>query len=129
MGAPGSVDTSIELTFTERGCPLGFKCQALGIGTFDVHVYEDAKTKTQEIAHLRGGDERMPMPQVLSNTDNLPSDMLADLYHMARCRREMKRVGTDDQNYEGYASGYKYHRERFLKSWKRHVGEFRLVTS
>lgn len=112
------IDKNIELSFTERGCPLAFKCRASGIGAFEVRVYEEPKTKNREIAVLTGGDERVPMPNVVSNLDNLPSDMLADLYHMARCRREMKRVGSDGPNYEGYENGYRYHRERFLKEWK-----------
>jgi hypothetical protein len=128
MEAPQSGDKNIEMAFSERGCPLGFKCSGSGIGSFDVRVYEDPKTKIREIAQLVGGDERVPMPQVMSNTENLPSDLLADLYHMARCRREMKRVGAGGQNYEGYAGGYKYHRERFLKRWKTYAGESRLVT-
>ncbi|HEY3296070.1 MAG TPA: hypothetical protein VGL38_11595 [bacterium] len=123
------VDKNIELKFVERGCSLGFACRALGIGAFDVRVFEDGKDKKHEIAHLSGGDERVPMPTVLSNTDNLPEELLADMYHMARCRREMKRVGTDGPHYEGYEKGYKYHRERFLKNWKQHLKaeESRLV--
>jgi hypothetical protein len=112
------LDKNIELAFSERGCPLGFKCHASGIGQFEVCVYDDAKMKTHEIAHLIGGDERAAMPDVVSNELSLPNELLADLYHMARCRREMKRVGTDGPNYDGYENGYKYHRERFLKSWK-----------
>ncbi len=115
------IDKNIELTFTERGCPLGFKCRASAIGRFDVRVFDDPKTKTHEVAHLTGGDERQPMPEILSNTENLPAALLADLYHMTRCRREMKRVGADGANYEGYEHGYKYHRERFLKGWKEYA--------
>jgi hypothetical protein len=118
MSAEPYVDKNIELSFTERGCPLGFKCRATGVGNFEVEVFEDAKTKNHEIARLVGGDERTPMPQVQLNAQRLPNDLLADLYHMARCRREMKRVGTDGPNYEGYANGYTYHKDRFLKRWK-----------
>jgi hypothetical protein len=115
------IDKNIELKFTERGIPLGFACRAAGIGAFEVRIYDDAKEKKHEIAHLVGGDERVPMPSIQSNIENLPDELLADLYHMARCRREMKRVGTEGPNYEGYSNGYKYHRDRSLKSWKNSV--------
>ena len=113
------VDKNIELKFVERGCPLGFACRASGIGAFEVRVFADAKEKKQEIARFTGGDERVPMPTVISNAADFPTDVIADLYHMARCRREMKRVGPEGAFFDGYANGYKYHRDRFLKNWKR----------
>jgi hypothetical protein len=112
--------TNVEVKFSIPGCEYGFKCRGYKIGGFEVRVYQSDAFRA-EIAFMVGGDERFRMPAIYTNLLNFPEELLADLYHMCRCRREMDRLGPDGLGFDDVRNGFLYFEKEFGNRYRQWV--------
>ncbi len=118
---PKSIN-NVEVKFSVPGCKFGFKCKGHKIGSFEVRIHDDDTFKS-EIAYMVGGDERFRVPAIYTNLLDLPEELLADMYHMCRCRREMERLGPDGLGFAGFNNGFIFFEKEFVSRYREWVEE------
>ncbi|MFH1115862.1 MAG: hypothetical protein V1792_18280, partial [Pseudomonadota bacterium] len=104
--------SNVEARFVVEEIGLGFSCDdKTGGGWFRVTVLDE---KLEKIVYMEGANNTDVRPKVAINVKKFPHDVLREMFHMARCKREFER--TDDRS---FASMYQTHRHQALSLWKR----------
>jgi hypothetical protein len=102
--------TNVEVRFAEVDIPqLGFKCNGKSWHELYVFVYWNG----MEIVSMYGRNIQDSTPTVLTNLKKFSDNLLFEIFHMSRCKREFSRAES-----HLCQKGYAYHRERMLKEWK-----------
>lgn len=100
--------SNIEVRVVIEDVALGLRCDDKAVGQFRVVGVD---TKLREVLHLEGKNAEGTEPDVGLNHLSLPAELLCDLFHAARCKREHKRTGKLD-----YLRGYDFFLRR-VAAW------------
>jgi hypothetical protein len=92
---------NVAVRFTIKAIGLGFRCDDMSMGKFRVWVFDKS---LEDVVYMEGKNNPKTVPTIGFNFMTLDAPVLKDIFHMARCRRELERAGDIEiaQKYEEY---------------------------
>lgn len=112
---------NIKLEYSEDYFPFEFKCEGRKIDDCLVWIYLNDNAAKSEIAYLEGNfGTTDKMPKVLKNERQYPNNLLLNLFHMVRCKREYERTGN-----KNFHNGYIFFLNNAKEAWDRLNTEYK----
>lgn len=98
---------NVKAAFYVEEANLYFTCDDAGVGDMRVFVLSP---RAEQRCHLHGKNEGVTELEVVFNFDGYPPELLMQMYHMARCKREYERTGEKARHVE-----FADHRSKMLR--------------